>query len=61
MSPRNKKSYNKVGVLVALGSLGMAVIVTIILPFENLFLKMVAGVFIWLVIMSIFTPTDAKQ
>ena len=61
MAPRKKKSDNTVSILVALGSLGMAVIVTILLPFENLFLKMAAGVFIWLVIRSIFTYTDSKQ
>ncbi len=61
MVPREKKSDNTVSVLVAWGSLGMAVIVTILLPFENLFLKIAAGVFLWLVIMSIFSYTGSKQ
>jgi hypothetical protein len=61
MVPREKKSDNKVGVLVSLGSLGMAVIVTILLPFDNLFLKIAAGFFMWLVIMSIFRYNDSKQ
>ena len=61
MAPERKKSDNRVSMLVALGSLGMAAIVTFLLPIENVFLKMAAGVFIWLVLMSFFSYTDSKQ